>query len=179
MQSLRLLGPVLVALLAGCAGIDPQSYANERPALDLRSYFSGNLEGHGMLIDRSGRVARRFVVSIRGDWTGETGTLHEDFVWSDGERETRVWTLTPVPGQPGRWRGAAADVIGEAQGTVAGNALNWRYAYALRTKEGKRYDLDFDDWMFQIDERVLLNRAVLTFRGLRVGEVVISFRRPG
>lgn len=175
----RLAAFLLAIVVAGCAGIDPKVYSNEKPALDLRRYFDGRLEGHGMFVDRSGQVTRRFVVAIRGEWRDGIGTLTEDFVWSDGERETRVWTLTPDPARPGRWRGVAENVIGEAQGTVAGNALNWRYAYRLKTRDGSTYDLDFDDWMFQIDEHVLLNRAVLTFWGFRVGEVVIAFRRLG
>jgi hypothetical protein len=47
----------------------------------------------------------------------------------------------------------------------------------LKTKEGKRYDIDFDDWMFLIDDKVMLNRAVMTFWGFKVGEVLISFSR--
>lgn len=176
---LRLLAALLLPLLVSCAGIDPRVYATEPPAFDLRGYFDGTLEGHGMLLDRAGRVTRRFVVTVRGQWKGDTGTLHEDFVWSDGERETRVWTLTPARDRPGDWRGTANNVIGEAHGTVAGNALNWKYGYALQTKDGGRYDIDFDDWLFRIDERVVLNRAVLSFWGFKVGEVLISFRRTG
>jgi len=164
-------------LAAGCGSIDPQVYAREKPALDLKQYFNGTLVGHGLFMDRSGQVQRRFVVTIRASWDGDTGTLDEDFAWSDGEQEKRVWTLQPVAGQPGRWRGTAADVKGEAAGVVAGNALNWTYTFMLKTKEGKRYDIGFDDWMFLIDEKVMLNRAVMTFWGLRVGEVLISFQR--
>jgi hypothetical protein len=166
-----------VALAASCATIDPQVYAKEQPPLDLQRYFAGTLVGHGLFMDRSGQVRRRFVVTIEASWVGDVGTLDEDFVWSDGERERRVWTLRPVRGQPGRWTGTAADVKGEATGVVAGNALNWVYTFMLRTKEGKRYDIDFDDWMFLIDEKVMLNRAVMTFWGFKVGEVLISFSR--
>jgi hypothetical protein len=176
---LRLFAALLLPFIVSCAGIDPQVYSKQQPAMDLRRYFDGTLEGQGMFIDRSGEVTRRFAVTVRAEWKGDIGTLNEDFVWSDGERETRVWTLTPTPGQPGRWGGTAANVIGEARGTVAGNALNWKYAYALKTRDGSSYDIDFDDWMFRIDERVVLNRAVLTFWGFKVGEVMISFRRMG
>ena len=31
--------------------------------------------------------------------------------------------------------------------------------------------------MFLIDERVLLNRALISYYGIRVGEVLISFRK--
>jgi hypothetical protein len=174
---LRLAAALAAAALVGCSSIDPQVYLRERPALDLKQYFNGTLVGHGLFMDRSGQVQRRFVVTIRASWAGDTGTLDEDFVWSDGEKERRVWTLQPVAGQPGRWRGTAADVKGEAAGVVAGNALNWTYTFMLKTKEGKRYDIDFDDWMFLIDDKVMLNRATMTFWGFRVGEVFISFNR--
>ncbi len=174
---LRLFAALLfAALLAGCAAIDPQRYAKESPALDLRRYFDGTLVGHGMVLDRSGAVTRRFVVVIEAAWQGDTGTLDEDFTWSDGVRERRVWTLRPGPA-PGRWIGTAADVVGQAEGTVAGNALNWSYTLAYRSADGRTWNIDFDDWMFLIDERVMLNRARMSFWGLHVGEVLISFSR--
>jgi hypothetical protein len=61
-------------------------------------------------------------------------------------------------------------------GVVAGNALNWRYTLDLDGRQGKLQHR-FDDWMFLIDERVMLNRAVMSFWGFRVGEVLISFTR--
>jgi hypothetical protein len=167
----------VVALAPSCTSIEPQVYKAEKPALDLKQYFNGTLVGHGLFMDRSGQVQRRFVVTIQASWAGDVGTLDEDFLWSDGEKEKRIWTLRPVAGQPGRWTGTAADVKGEAAGVVAGNALNWSYTFMLKTKEGKRYDIDFDDWMFLIDEKVMLNRAVMSFWGFRVGEVLISFNR--
>jgi hypothetical protein len=167
---------LLAALMAGCAATDPKRYAAEKPALDLRQYFNGTIEGHGMVLDRSGEVTRRFVVTIKATWRGDTGTLDEDFVWSDGVKEKRVWTLKPGAA-PGQWIGTAADVVGQANGLVAGNALNWSYVLAYKTADGKSYNIDFDDWMFLIDERVMLNRAVMSFWGFRVGEVLISFTR--
>ena len=166
-------------LLAGCSAIDPQVYRDERPALELQHYFNGTLEGHGLFQDRSGQVQRRFVVTIKASWAGDVGTLDEDFVWSDGKREKRIWTLRRDTDEAAgtRWIGTAADVIGEARGVVSGNALNWTYTFDLRTEDGKRYEVAFDDWMFLIDERVMLNRAVMSLYGFRVGEVLISFRK--
>jgi len=172
----RLLALVVVALLASCSSVEPQVYRTEQPALDLASYFDGTLEGHGMVLDRAGQVQRRFVVRIKGTWNGDIGTLDEDFAWSDGKQQGRVWTLRRAASDSSRWIGTAADVVGEAQGLVAGNALNWTYTLDLAT-DGGRYKIAFDDWMFLIDERVLLNRAVMTFYGVRVGEVLISFRK--
>jgi hypothetical protein len=172
----RLFALVAVVLLAGCSAVDPQVYRKEQPALDLSRYFAGTLEGHGMVLDRGGEVQRRFVVRIQATWSGDVGTLDEDFTWSDGRKERRVWTLRRATLDGSRWIGTAADVIGEARGVVAGNALNWSYTLDLATDSG-RYKIAFDDWMFLIDDRVMLNRAVMSFLGVRVGEVLISFRK--
>ena len=166
----------LVLVLAGCSSVDPAVYATQSPPLALRDYFDGTLVGHGLVMDRGGEVKRRFVVTVRASWHGETGTLDEDFVWSDGERQRRVWTLAPDPGAPGRWRGTAPDVVGAATGVVSGNSLSWRYTLRLPV-DGRTYEVEFDDAMFLIDRDVMLNRAVMSLWGLRVGEVLIAFRR--
>lgn len=175
----RTLFFALALLLAGCGSIDPQVYRAETPALDLKRYFNGTLEGHGMFQDRSGQVQRRFVVTIKASWAGDVGTLDEDFIWSDGKREKRVWTLRPAPGDTAgaRWIGTAEGVVGEALGIVSGNALNWAYTFDLKTDDGSRYQVAFDDWMYLIDDRVMLNRAVMRWYGIRAGEVLISFRK--
>ena len=172
----RLFALLSLVLLAGCSSVDPQVYRRQQPELDLARYFAGTLEGHGMVLDRGGEVQRRFIVLIRATWNGDVGTLDEDFTWSDGKKERRVWTLRRSVPDGSRWIGTAPDVIGEAQGVVAGNALNWSYTLDLATGSG-RYKVAFDDWMFLIDDRVMLNRAVMSFYGVRVGEVLISFRK--
>jgi len=161
-----------VAALAGCAGPAPADYAAEKPLLDLKTYFNGELVAHGIFTDRSGKVARRFVVQMTGTWQGKEGVLDERFAYSDGTTERRVWKLTDEGG--GRWSGRADDVLGVAQGVAAGNALNWRYTLKLPV-DGKVYEVQFDDWMYLMDERVMLNKAVMSKFGIRLGEVTLSF----
>lgn len=172
-----LLGAALAAGLAGCASPSPADYASQGPRLDLREYFNGPLLAHGIVTDRSGKVIKRFTVHMTGRWQGDTGTLDEQFTYADGHREQRVWTLTR--GADGRYTGRAADVLGEAQGQAAGNALNWRYVLKLPV-DGRTWEIDFDDWMFLVDERVMINRAVFSKFGIRLGEVLLSFEKlPG
>jgi len=161
-------------LLTGCAGPTPADYAAQTPRLDLKQYFNGKLLAHGIVTDRSGKVLQRFTVQMTGTWQGDTGTLDERFTYADGRKETRVWTLTR--GADGRYTGRAADVLGEAQGQAAGNALNWRYTLLLPV-DGRTWEVQFDDWMFLVDEQVMLNRAVMSKFGIRLGEVLLSFQR--
>lgn len=170
-------GLVGLALLGGCSTVDIDKYRNQTPVLDLRDYFNGTLDAHGIFQDRSGEVVKRFHVVIEAKWQGEVGTLDERFTYSDGSTQRRVWTITRLG--DGRYRGTADDVVGEAQGEAAGNALRWRYVLALPV-DGKVYNVDFDDWMFLMDQRVMLNRSVMSKWGFRLGEVTLSFyKREG
>jgi hypothetical protein len=169
-------GALLTGLLGGCASAPtPADYAAEKPVLDLKRYFNGELVAHGIFTDRGGKVARRFVVQMTGTWQGNEGTLDERFTYSDGKTERRVWRLTDLGG--GRWRGRADDVVGEAVGQAAGNALNWRYTLKLPV-DGSVYEVQFDDWMYLIDDKVMLNRAEMSKFGIRLGEVTLSFTKP-
>ena len=158
--------------LGGCSSVDIDKYAAEQPLLDLREYFEGTLDAHGIFQNRSGEVVRRFHVLIEANWEGDTGVLDEHFTYSDGETQRRVWTLTRHG--PGQYTGTADDVVGEAIGEARGNALRWRYVLELPVGD-KVYKVDFDDWMFLMDERVMLNRSVMSKFGIRLGEVTLSF----
>jgi hypothetical protein len=165
-----------LAGLSGCASKPvPSDYAQETPKLDLRSYFNGPLTAHGVFIDRSGRVVKRFTVKMVGTWQGDTGVLEEDFFYSDGSTERRVWTLKDLGN--GQWSGTAGDVAGEARGEVAGNAFNWQYTLKLPV-DGRVYEVQFDDWMYLMDEKIMLNRAVMSKFGITLGQVMLTFVRP-
>jgi hypothetical protein len=160
------------ATLAGCAGPQISDYAAEKPALDLRTYFNGTLDAYGVFTDRSGRVVKRFTVVMRCTWDGDNGVLDEDFVYSDGSTGKRIWRMKHLGN--GRYSGTADDVVGEALGETRGNAFRWGYTLALPV-DGRVWNVTFDDWMYLMDERVMLNKAVMSKFGVRLGEVTLSF----
>ena len=166
---------LLAALLtASCSSVAPDAYRAEKPVLELDQYFNGTLDAWGMFQDRSGQVIKRFTVVMRCIWVGDTGTFDEDFTYSDGSKEKRIWTIKKLSG--GRYTGTAADVLGEAQGVASGNALNWKYVLKLPI-DGKVVEVNFDDWMYLMDDRVMLNRAAMSKFGFRLGEVTLSFTK--
>ena len=172
MRYLFLLAPFV--LLTGCASPGPEIYRDEKPVLDLRTYFDGTVDAWGLFRDRSGKVVKRFTVEITCRWNGEVGTLDESFRYSDGTTSRRVWTITRLDAHT--YTGTADDVVGEARGIAYGNALRWRYVLKLPV-DGKTYQVNFDDWMFLMDEQVMLNTSVMSKFGFRLGEVVLSFRK--
>ena len=162
------------AVLAGCAGPQVSDYAQQRPALQLDRYFNGRIRAHGIFQKRGGEVVRRFTVVMDCRWEGNQGVLDEAFSYSDGSTQRRVWRLTKHA--DGRYTGRADDVVGEAEGQESGNAFRWNYTLRLPV-DGKDYDVQFDDWMFLVDERVMLNRATMSKFGITLGEVLLSFTK--
>jgi hypothetical protein len=176
MRSYRVATVALAALtLSGCQQMRIEDFADRKPQFDLFAYFDGRSRAWGIFEDRFGNLRREFTVDIVGRREGETGlVMEEDFVYSDGETEKRIWRL--VRKAPGVYEGHADGVIGVAQGRSAGNAFQFRYAFALKVGES-RWAVDFDDWMFLQSDGVLLNRARVSKWGLSIGEATISFRR--
>ena len=170
-----LLMACVLALLAGCSGPQVRDYANAQPRLELADYFNGEMQAWGMFQNRSGEVVKRFHVAMTGTWQGDIGVLDERFTYSDGSTERRVWTLKKQA--DGSWRGTADDVVGEAVGHIAGNALHWRYKLRLKVDDST-YVVDFDDWMFLMDGQVMLNRARMSKWGFDLGQVTLSFYKP-
>jgi hypothetical protein len=173
--ALALSLPLLLGL-AGCAGPQISDYAAEKPVLDMRQYFKGTVDAYGVFTDRSGKVVKRFTVVMNCSWQGppgmETGVLDEAFSYSDGSTDRRVWTLKRTP--DGRYTGTAADVLGEAAGEEKGNAFRWGYTLKLPV-DGRVIEVQFDDWMYLMNDKVLLNKAVMSKFGVRLGEVTLSF----
>ena len=141
--------------------------------LDVRTFFAGRTRAWGTVIDRRGRLARRFTVDIQGEVDGDRLTLDEHFSFDDGATDRRTWTIACGGGA---LTGSAGDVVGAARGAIDGAALSWRYELMLPVGR-RRIRVAFDDLMVLADHDTLLSRAVIRKFGLRLAEVVIAFRR--
>ena len=105
-------------------------------------------------------------------WVGNTGTLEEDFKYSDGTTSKRVWTLKKEAN--GKYIGTATDVVGEAIGEAAGNAFRWKYTLDLPVGD-KSYHVQFDDWFYLMDDGIMMNKAKMSKFGFALGEVTLVF----
>lgn len=167
--------------LTGCAGPKVADYATQTPVLDMRSYFNGTIDAYGVFTDRSGAVVKRFTVVMTCSWQGpagsEEGVLDEDFTYSDGTKQRRIWRLTRQGGSgPGKYVGRADDVVGVATGEEAGNAFFWTYTLSLPV-DGRVIEVQFEDWMYLMNERVMLNKATMSKFGVKLGEVTLAFQK--
>ena len=172
---MRLLFLLLTLTLLSCASdMNVKNFENEKPRFVLEDYFDGETKAWGMFHDRFGNLKRSFKVDITGTLDNDTLTLDEKFVYNDGEKESRIWSIKILGNN--KYSGTADDVIGEATGISSGNALNWKYKLNLKVKEST-VAVDFDDWMFLQDDNILMNRAEVKKWGIVLGVVSITFKK--
>jgi hypothetical protein len=182
MRLSRLFAPKLAmavaatATAAGCVSQNISEFSDAPRTLVLEEYFAGETSAYGIFEDRFGKVRRTFKVDITGTVENGVLTLDERFVYDDGERDTRVWTIDILGG--GNYRGTAGDVPGYATGKVVGNAFNWKYKVDLKVGDST-WNVGFDDWMYLLEDGVLMNRAYVTRYGIEIGQVTIAFQKAG
>ena len=164
----------IMTVLTGCGGPTLDHYRGSEPTLDLKEYFTGPIKAWGVVQDRRGHVKRRFDISMKGSWDGDVGTLEEHFDYYDGKTEKRIWTIKKVEGS--NYEGQAGDIIGTAKGKVEGNAMRWAYIMDLSV-DNKTYRIKFDDWMFLMNDGVLINRSYLKKFGFTVAELTIFMQK--
>ncbi|MGC6517927.1 MAG: DUF3833 domain-containing protein [Candidatus Puniceispirillaceae bacterium] len=169
----------LLASFSACSTQKIEDVATRKPQLSLEQFFEGQVIAYGIFEDYNQSLSRQFRVNILGTIEGDTLTLEEDFLYDDGETQRRVWVITNRGTDEAgitHYEGRADDVVGTAEGKVAGNALNWRYTLALPVDDDI-YHIQFDDWIYQQDEHVAINRARLLKFGIEVGSVTLTFLR--
>ena len=171
---MRFLIVILSVLLTSCSDMKPEDYANTEPKIKIEEYFLGDVKAWGIFQNRFGKVERQFTAKMEGSFDGEILTLEEDFSWNDGEKQKRKWKIKKV--EDDKYEGTAPDVIGIAKGVSYGSAFKFEYNLLIPFKE-KKIKVRFDDWIFKQDNKVAINRAIVSKFGFKVGELTVFFVR--
>ncbi|MFT6389038.1 MAG: hypothetical protein ACJAUP_002424 [Cellvibrionaceae bacterium] len=179
MKAAFLLGFVIMisSILLACSPVTIDDYQGREPAIDLQAFFAGDLVAYGIVRDRSGKVIRYFKAVLKGEWQESgIGTLDEVFWFDDGQRQTRLWTMTPS--ENGDYIGTAGDVEGSALIQTRGNAI--RLSYKLRVPyNDSEIVVSMDDWVYQVVPGVVINETVMTKFGFEVGKVTLVIMKSG
>lgn len=160
-------------LFTGCTA-QLSDYEQSTPSFDMQDFFNGKLKAFGMVQDRSGKVIRRFEADLNGSWQGNQGILDEDFYYDDGETQKRLWRITKHP--DGHYTGTAGDVIGTASGRATGFAFNWHYTLDIIVN-GRSWHVNLNDWLYQLDNKRLINRTEMKKWGVKVGDITLVIEK--
>ncbi len=145
--------------------------------LVLEEFFRGKTVGKGVFESKIANVYRPFTVYLKGTWDQRTFTLRlrEDFVYEDGEKDTKTWFFQKVA--DGRYVGQRADVIAPTNVRTDGSgALRFSYIAQVETENGPLL-LRFDDTLTQVDRRTVKNTAKVMKAGFTIGTVELTFTK--
>lgn len=145
-----------------------------KPAFRLEEYFNGPIKAWGIVQDRGGNIVNRFDVDIAGRWEGDRGVLEEVFTYYDGRTQNRTWEITKIDNR--HYQGKAGDIIGMASGTAYGNAVYWTYEMDVPVGDTS-YRLTFDDWIWALNDGVIVNRSYMKKFGVKVAELTIFMQK--
>ncbi len=147
----------------------------ETSHFDLLTWLEGETEAEGVFEDRSGKVKRRFHVAMTGTATANGLVLDERFVFDDGERLSRVWRLEREG--LSSFTGTCEDAVSAAKGRFETGAAY--LTSELRVAVGSRsIAMRFSDAFYDIGNGMVLNRSAVSKWGIRIGQVLILFRKP-
>ena len=171
-----LIAALLVYLRRRFTSFEAQRIADYRaatPAPSLETAFAGRKLVNGMIYGPTGRIASHFSGTTEGQFTPTERYLAEDFTYSGGMQALRTWRFSEVV--EGRFTARAEDIVGDAVGQIAGNAVRLRYRFRM-PRNGKTIVLKVNDWLYFQEDGTVLNRSVMRAYGLRVAELFAVMR---
>jgi len=152
----------------------PLDYADQTPRFDIRTVLNGEMITEGVIFNPMGKANTRFVATMQANWEGDAGTMTEHFTYASGRTQDRAWAFQM--GENGYFTATAPDIIGVAQGQQSGATVRLTYRIQLPEDAGGHV-LDVVDWMYLLENGSVMNRSEFRKFGIKVAELVATFRR--
>lgn len=168
------VGMLLTGIVAGCSTKTVSEYRDRSPEFRPEHYFDGHVKAWGIFENRNGTVSRQFTGDFHGRWDGDELVIEETLEYSDGHLEERKWTFDKTGSNTYELR--AENLSGKRIARTAGNAMHLQYTIGVDVN-GSTWNLSSDDWMYRQDQTTVINRANLTWWGLKAGELTIVYRK--
>lgn len=131
----------------------------------LEDFFKGTFYSTGRIYNRKRDLMREFIVRGHATYRKDTLILEEDFEYSDGDTDHRIWQILCLAS--GRYEGHTHGLVGKAPVTApVGTKLNWTYRLKLPVRN-LNLTFRFLDNMEMSNNRVI-NTAQIKWMGLTV-----------
>lgn len=167
-----LIAFILAILLTGCTEMKLENFNGKKPEFIPQEYFNGKMIAYGLVKNRSGEIIRTFKGTLIGSWDENgVGTLDEKFIYDDGEKLNRVWTLKPTGEKS--FDATAFDIVGTAKMQANGNTVMLDYVMRVPYKDST-IDISVKDWLHLQEDGVIINHSKMKKFGFEVGELVIT-----
>ena len=106
------------------------SLAKTETQFRLEDFFKGTFYSTGRLYNRKRELTREFIVRGYATYRKDTLILEEDFEYSDGDTDHRIWQILCLAS--GRYEGHTHGLVGAPPVTQpVGEKFNWTYRLKL------------------------------------------------
>jgi len=152
---------------------DPKTHRNDGPQIDIRRHLNGDLVSEGVIYGPTGRLSSRFVARMKGEWSGASGSLSENFSFAGAGQRDRRWHLKL--NNDGTFIADAEDIVGPARGEQSGPVVKMTYRLRLPESAGGHV-LNVTDWLYLMENGTIMNRSEMRKFGVKVGELIATIR---
>jgi hypothetical protein len=157
------------------ASLNSASHRRTQEPFVLEDFFAGRTIAHAGFAAISG-LRRDFQIDITGVWKSNTLSLHETFAFDDGETDHKTWQFEKVA--DGKYVANREDLLRPVHATIQTSTLRYSYSLFLNPAQKKNV-VRFRDRITMVDERTLINKAIVFKYGIPVGRVTGIFLKQG
>lgn len=154
--------------------LSPVDYLEKAPKLDVKSFFTGDLEGFAILLDSQEKIDNSFTAKIHGKWEENRGTVQYNYSYNGGKKDSRTWLITIDDASS--YSAIGHDFIETAQGRNQGNASIVNYGLNTVFKEQKQR-IDFEDQFYLVDEKSAIVISTMKSGNNIVAKAIISLKK--
>ncbi|MDX2083744.1 MAG: DUF3833 family protein [Rickettsiales bacterium] len=172
-----------ITILSSCAFIEKYTSQKpaevtslDRPKLDLKSFFNGDLEIFAITQDKNGKIIGSYSGKMNGKWDENKGVLQQNITYDDGKRDSRTWLITLYSN--GEFEAVGHDFIAPMQGKQSGNAMRMIYTLSILQND-KKQQTDYEDNFYLVDERSAIGISTIKKFKRPAGRSIISYRKLG
>jgi hypothetical protein len=142
--------------------------------MDLKKFFSGEIEGFGIALDDNGKIIGTKIVKINGKWEENKGVVQYNFVYPNGNKDSRTWLITLH--DDGTFDAVGHNVAAPAEGQQNGNAARMNYSL-VSTNKGQKTETRYEDKMYLVDEKSMIMNSTFSTRFSASGKEIISLKK--
>jgi hypothetical protein len=139
--------------------------------------FAQHLQGQGAIFYRNGTLKTRLSVEAFGRWDGRVLTLDEYLTYESGELHHRTFYITKI--DDNNYIAECDEFEERSSITRHHSGFRWQYRLTEDSKEAHRITLSANDQLYLCADGSIIDHAILSKYGVRVGDVFMMIRPMG
>jgi hypothetical protein len=149
----------------------------EKPKLDIKAFFNGDLESFAITQDGNGKVIDGYTAKIKGEWEDNKGVIKNNLFYNDGKKDNRTWLITDH--LDGTFDIVGHDVSDAETGKQIGNAFQVFYNLAISQNGSKQKSkVRVENESYLVDENSMIGTLIVKSKdGKIISKSIVSVKK--